>query len=238
MKSSERQGRGHHAASTPPARCAQRQRIAVLDDARAASGSRRSSSHRPAGRRSGRWRFGNPGRRRIRVRARSWVVTIPIAPCSIKPLTTDSAPTHRSWELVPLKSSSNRKRSGSGPRDRSTSCLHPGDLGIEPRAAGLERILDAQSGSDGQRREPKAGRAHRGAGQGQHRIDPDGPQQRALARHVRSADHQGEAYCRPAPRRSRRNRAVWISGWPTAWASKQAGPVASSGKMSGGFSAA
>ena len=35
---------------------------------------------------------------------------------SIRPRTTDSAPTQRSCELVPWKSSSNKKRSGSGPR--------------------------------------------------------------------------------------------------------------------------
>ena len=37
---------------------------------------------------------------------------------------------------------------------------HPGDLGIKPRAAGLERILDPESGTDGQGRDGQSRGAH------------------------------------------------------------------------------
>ena len=66
----------------------------------------------------------------------------------------------------------------------------PRDLGEEPRFARLQRVLHAQRRADRQRRERQAPRAHRRAGLGEHRCDADRPEQRALARHVRSRDDQ------------------------------------------------
>ena len=57
---------------------------------------------------------------------------------------------------------------------------------------------------DRQRREPQPLGPHRGAGQRQHRVDADGPQQRALARHVRAGDDQHARVAAEATRRSAR----------------------------------
>ena len=65
-----------------------------------------------------------------------------------------------------------------------------GDLGVESRLAGLERILDAKRRPDGQRAEPQTALREPVPGLGQHRRDADRSQQRALAGHVRPADDQ------------------------------------------------
>ena len=66
----------------------------------------------------------------------------------------------------------------------------PGDLGVEPRPARLERVLDPERRPDGEHRDPEPPRPDRRPGEGEHRVDADRPQQRALARHVRPADEQ------------------------------------------------
>ncbi len=62
------------------------------------------------------------------------------------------------------------------------------DGGVEERFSALERITDAHGRpdlEDGQR-QPLG--PNRSTGLGQHEVRPDGPQHRAFARHVRTAD--------------------------------------------------
>ena len=52
------------------------------------------------------------------------------------------------------------------------------------RLAGLQRILDPQRGADDKRRDAQPGGADWSAGQGQHGVNADRPEHRALAGHV------------------------------------------------------
>ena len=81
-------------------------------------------------------------------------MTIPIAPCSIRPLDdrlgADAAIVRvRAVEEL-VEEEKKRKR----PSREIDQLPHPGDLGIKPRAARLQRILDAERPTEGQRREP------------------------------------------------------------------------------------
>src|SRR5882724_11386903 len=64
------------------------------------------------------------------------------------------------------------------------------DLGIEPRAPGLQRILNAQRRSHFQRTDLQAAGPDRSTGESQNRVDAHGPQERALAGHIRATDNQ------------------------------------------------
>ena len=74
----------------------------------------------------------------------------------------------------------------------------PQHLGVEAGAARLQRVLDAQGGAGGRRRQPQPRGAHRRAHQREDRVDADRAQQRRLARHVRPADDEHPR--RPAER--------------------------------------
>src|SRR6266478_2947328 len=58
------------------------------------------------------------------------------------------------------------------------------NLGVKAGTAFLQGIRAADARSDGQRRQPQRFCAHRSSGHRQNRVDPDGAQKRALARHV------------------------------------------------------
>ena len=111
----------------------------------------------------------------------------------------------RSCELVPCRISSSRNSSGTGPRAASTIVADAQDLGVEARMArpaASPRCAASRRATSGDSRSRRA--AHRRAGQRQHDVDADRPQQRALARHVRAADDDhARRRRRRAGRRSR-----------------------------------
>ena len=129
--------------------------------------------------------------------------------------TTASAPTRRSAEFVPSKISSSRKRAGGGALRDVHHLADPLDLRVEARLAVLERVLDADRRAHGQGRQAQGARAHGGAGLGQHRVDADRAQQRALPGHVGAGDHQHLALARRAAGRCATERASGSSGWPS-----------------------
>ena len=98
-----------------------------------------------------------------------------------------SAPMRRSCELVPCRSSSIRKSTGGASPARRMISAEPRDLGVEPRHARLQRVLDADRRADLERRQPQPPRAHRRPRLRQHGVDAHRAQQRALAGHVRAA---------------------------------------------------
>ena len=114
---------------------------------------------------------------------------------------------------------------------------HAGDLGVEPRAAGLERILDSQGASHGKGAEPEPGGPYGAPARASTVLTP------TVRNNVLFPDmfEPLTIKARVAPPRetslTTQSRG-WISGWPTASAWKQAGPAAISGKVSEGFSAA
>ncbi len=126
-------------------------------------------------------------------------------------------------------------------RQRSAGTIdhlaHPGDLGVKPRAAGLERILDAERGADGQGREVEPRGTHRCSGQGEHRVDSHGAQQGALARHVRAAHDQDPRHLAERDVVAHANRRL-EQRVADRFGLEARGPSTSSGNGSAGFSAA
>ena len=138
-------------------RAHQREGVARAHDALARAGSRNAGRRPRSDPRSARSR--RAARARPRPRSAPGRASSPgrsrRAPTS--PRTMASAPRRRSCELVPASTSSSRNSTAgvAGParwaRAMSTIGADPGNLGEEPRLAGLQRILDAQRGADAKR---------------------------------------------------------------------------------------
>ena len=157
---------------------------------RRASGSRTACGRSRSGPRSARFSHERSCSAASVVSARSCVVTSPMAPASTSARTTASAPIFRSWELVPCRISSSRKRTGDWSARQLDDVADLEDLAVEARVPLLQRILDSNGRTDRQRRQHEAIRAHRRTSQRENGVCADRAKQRALARHVRAADDE------------------------------------------------
>ena len=120
-----------------------------------------------------------------------------------------------------------RRWCGCGGFPRRSASARPA---ANPRRGGLRRARAATGEADGR---------HRRAGQRQHDVDADRPQQRALPRHVRPADdeHAGARGWTPPSRTSfRTDAAPGISGCPSPSASNTGPAASNSGNGSAGCS--
>ena len=210
----------------------------------AASGSRRSSAAR---RRGGASRGSGRGGRRRQLRrsrraARSWVETAPIAPWRSRWRITRRTATWRSCavraaqDLVEqIEERSALPRGARRPRRRRRGCAaaRPGRRRRRRRAS--PRPGCWWRGSTGGRRSVRG--ADRPARLGQHRVDADRAQQRALARHVRAGDQQER--CRAGRPRRRWRPAGLRAAADARGRARRSGPVrpaATSGNAQPGLS--
>ena len=166
-------------------------------------------------------------------------MTSPIAPRATRPRTTASAPIRRSCEFVPCRISSSRNRRGTSPPARSDELLQPRDLGVEPGAARLQRVLDPQRRAGAQRREPQPRRAHRRAGEREHHVHADGAEVGRLPGHVRARDEEDAraAVAEPDVVRHRRGRGAGAGAASPSTTARRSGPGSTiSGNGSSGCS--